>query len=48
MDVRIVTNAKDYQKFASKPSFASQKIFNKNLPTVHKIKEVPIILNQPA
>ena len=29
--VRLVNNAKDYKKYVSRPSFASQKIFNEIL-----------------
>ena len=47
-DVRIVRNAKDYQKLVSKPSFVSQKIFNKTLTIVDKIKKVPSFNNNPA
>lgn len=35
------------QKLISKPGFVSQKIFNKKLAAVHKIKEV-LTLNKPA
>ena len=40
VDVRLVTKSKDYQKLVSRPSFVLQKMFNKNLSAVHKIKEV--------
>lgn len=40
LDVRLATNSKVYQKLVSKPCFVSQKIFNKNLVSVNKIKEV--------
>lgn len=33
-------NANDYRRLVSQPSFISQKIFNKNLTVLHKIKEV--------
>ena len=45
--VRIVANVKDYQKLVNRPTFVSQKIFNKNLVAVQKIKEV-LMLNQSA
>ena len=45
-NVRIVNNAKDYKKYASKPSFFSQKIFNKSLVDVHEIKPVLTIDKQ--
>ena len=37
---RLFNNAKDYKKYVSKPSFASQKIFNKNVFAIHEIKPV--------
>ena len=46
VDLRL-TNAKYCQKLVSKPRFVSQKIFNKNLAALHKIKEV-LMLNKPA
>ena len=36
--VRLVNNQKDYLKWTSKPSFATQKIFSNNLVSIHKIK----------
>ena len=38
--LRVLVNANDYQRLLSQPSFVSQKIFNKNLTVLHKIKEV--------
>ena len=40
VDVRPITNVKDYQKLGNIPRFPFQKIFNKNLVAVHKTKEV--------
>ena len=40
INVRLVNNAKDYKKYVSKPSFVSQKIFSKDLVSVHEIKSV--------
>lgn len=40
LGVRLATNSIEYQKLVSKPSFVSQNIFNKNLVSVNKIKEV--------
>ena len=40
INVRLVYNARDYKKYVSKPSFVSQKIFNKNVLTIHEIKPV--------
>ena len=45
--VRLVTNEKKLLKLTSKPTYASSKIFNENLATVHKIKET-LTLNRPA
>ena len=47
VDVRLVTNEKKLLKLTSKPTFVSSKIFNENLVTVHKIKEM-LTLNRPA
>ena len=38
--VRLVSNAKDYKKYAKKPSFVSQKIFSENFVAIHKIRLV--------
>ena len=40
IDVRLNTNAKDYKKLVSRPSFVSQKTFNKDLVAIRKIKEI--------
>ena len=47
VDVRLVTDEKKLFKYASKPTYVSSKIFNKNLVAVHKIKET-LTLNRPA
>jgi len=47
IDVRIVTDEKQHVKLASKPTYVSSKIFNKNLVAVHKITEA-LTLNRPA
>ena len=46
-DVKLAINAKDYDKLVGKPTFFSQKIFNKNLTAIHKTK-VELTLNTPA
>ena len=46
-DIRLVTTPKQLTKLASKPTFISSEIFNKNLVAVHKIKE-SLTLNRPA
>ena len=43
---RLVNNAKDYKRYVSKPGFVSQKIFDKYLVAIHKIKPVST-LNKP-
>ena len=42
----LVNNSEDYKKYGSRPSFVSQKIFNKNL-AIHEIKPV-ITLDKPV
>ena len=44
--VKLVNNEKDYMKHVSKPTFISQKIFNKNFAAIHEIKPV-LTLNKP-
>ena len=46
INVKLISNAKGYVNCVSKPSFVSQKIFNKNFVAIHKIKPV-LILNKP-
>ena len=46
VDVKLINNDKDYVKSVSKTTFASQKIFSKNLVAIHKIKPV-LLLNEP-
>ena len=46
VDVRLVTNEKKLDKLTSKLTFVSSKMFNKNLMTVHKVKET-LTLNRP-
>ena len=40
MKVRLVNDAKDYKKYVTRPSFVSQKIFNKNPVTIHETKPI--------
>ena len=40
INIRLVNNAGDYERYVSKPSFVSQKIFSKNSFAIHKIKSV--------
>ena len=36
--IRLVSHAKDYKKYVTKPSFVSQKLFSENFVALHKIK----------
>ena len=47
VDVRLITIQKKLIKIVSKPTYVSSKIFNENLVSIHKIKEV-LTLNRPA
>ena len=42
----MVNNTKDYIQYTNKPSFVSQKIFNKNFILIHAVKPV-LSLNKP-
>ena len=44
--VKLINNAKDYEKYASKPSFVLRKIFSKYIVSNHEIKPV-LLLNKP-
>ena len=44
--VRLVNNDRDYKKYESKQSFASQKIFGKSFVAIHEIKPV-LTLDKP-
>ena len=46
-NVRLVNNARDCKKYVSKPSFVSQKIFNKSFVVIHDIKPV-LTLDKPV
>ena len=46
VNVRLINNENNYLKVVSRPSFVSQKILDKNLGAVHKIKPV-LLLNKP-
>ena len=47
IDVRFVSNDRDYLKWTSKPSYLSQKIFDNDLVAIRKSK-VTSTLNKPA
>ena len=44
---RLVSNAKNYEKWVSRPSFVSQKIFSKNFVAIPKIKPVFFRIQYP-
>ena len=46
INVRLVNNAIDCKTYVSKPSFVSQKLFNKNFVAIHEIKPV-LTLDKP-
>ena len=46
INIRLVNNARDYNKYVTKPSFVSQKIFSKNFVGIHEIKPV-LTLDKP-
>ena len=47
IDIKPVSNKKDYLKWTSKPSYMSHKIFDNDLVAIRKNK-VTLILNKPA
>ena len=47
IDVKLVSNKKDYLKWASKPNYMSHKIFDNNLVTIRKNK-LTLTFNKPA
>ena len=47
VDVRLVSNEKEYLKWTSKPSFAAQKVFDNDLVVIHKYKTT-LTFNKPA
>ena len=46
IDIKLVRKEKDYLKWTSKPSHMSQKIFDNDLVTIHKIKVTLSLKNQ--
>ena len=46
INVRLVTNAEDFLKYASKPTYITHKMFGKNYAAVHELKPV-LILTKP-
>ena len=47
INARLVNEAKDYKKYASKPSFVSLTIFSKNFVAAHETKSV-LTLDKPV
>ena len=47
IDVKLVSNKKDYLKWISKPSYMSQKICGNNVVT-RRERKVALALNKPA
>ena len=45
INVRLVNNAKEYEKYVNKRSFVSQNIFSENLVDIHGIKPVLLLKN---
>ena len=45
INVRLVNNAKDFLKYASKPTYITHKFFAENYSAIHEIKPV-LILNK--
>ena len=46
ISVKLVNNEKDYLKHASKPTFISTKIFDKDYAAIHEVKPV-LTLSKP-
>ena len=44
VNVKLVNNAEDYVKCVSRPTFVSQKILDKNLVAIHRVKPVLVVL----
>ena len=47
IDVKLVSNKKDYLKWTSKPSYMSREIFDNDLVAIRK-NNVTLMLNKPA
>ena len=46
INVRLITNKKDFLKYTSRPTHITHKIFGKNYAAIHEIKPV-LMLNKP-
>ena len=45
INVRFVSNKKDFLKYTSRPTYVNHKLFNKNFAAIHEVKPV-LILNK--
>ena len=46
INVRLVNNAKGFLKYASRPTYVTHKLFDKDYVAIHEIKPV-LVLNKP-
>ena len=46
INVRLVSNEKDFLKYTSRPTYVTHKLFDKDYAAIHKIKPV-LVLNKP-
>ena len=46
VSVNLVNNGRDYVNYVRKPTFVSQKIFDRNFVAIHRVKTV-LLLNKP-
>ena len=46
INVRFVNNKKDFLKYTSRPTYVTNKLFNKNFAAIHEIKPV-LMLSKP-
>ena len=47
MNVRLVNNERDFLKYTSRPTYITQKSFDKDYAAIHEIKPI-LILNKPT
>ena len=46
INVRLMSNKKDFLKYTSKPTYVTHRLFNTNFPAIHESKPV-FVLNKP-
>ena len=46
INVRLVSNEKDFLKYTSRPTYVTHKLFDKDYAAIHEIKPV-LMLNKP-